>query len=79
MFRSSQSTHRESASPPTTTAFLKAPVCRKCEAVTVANRNPEQAAVRSNATALVAPTALAMAGASPKRSSGVLCAQTGRE
>ena len=42
-----------------TKAFLAAPVCKNCPAVTVAKRKPEHAAVRSIAKAFLAPTALA--------------------
>mmetsp|Transcript_21129 Transcript_21129/g.42299 ORF Transcript_21129/g.42299 Transcript_21129/m.42299 type:complete len:307 (+) Transcript_21129:543-1463(+) len=71
-FRSSQSTHRDRASLPTTTAVLTPPLCRNCPAVTVAKRNPLHAAVRSKATQfVVAPIAAATLVASPKRSSGL--------
>mmetsp|Transcript_7033 Transcript_7033/g.16372 ORF Transcript_7033/g.16372 Transcript_7033/m.16372 type:complete len:301 (+) Transcript_7033:668-1570(+) len=76
--RSDQSTHRESASAPITIAFLYPPPLRYCPAVTVANRKPEHAAVRSNATASLAPIMLATYGASPNMSSGELVATTTR-
>jgi hypothetical protein len=48
-------------------------------AVTIPNKNPEHAAVKSNATVLVVhPTAEAMEGASPNKSSGEEVAQMTR-
>ena len=70
MLRSVQSTQRESASAPMTIAVLYAPLCRNCDAVLIPNKKPEHAAVRSKATAFVAPTLRATNAASPKRSSG---------
>mmetsp|Transcript_63878 Transcript_63878/g.181419 ORF Transcript_63878/g.181419 Transcript_63878/m.181419 type:complete len:263 (-) Transcript_63878:232-1020(-) len=70
VLRSSQSTHLESASAPTTRTRRHMPVCRNCEAVTIPNMKPEHAAVRSKATALQAPILAATVVASPKRSSG---------
>mmetsp|Transcript_8822 Transcript_8822/g.12541 ORF Transcript_8822/g.12541 Transcript_8822/m.12541 type:complete len:220 (+) Transcript_8822:721-1380(+) len=69
--RSSQSIHRLNASAPTTIAFLYPfPLLLKnCPAVTLPNKKPEHAAVRSKATALVQSNAAAMDVASPKRSS----------
>ena len=55
-----------------------APVRRYWDAVTSANRKPLQAAVRSNATALLAPRAAWTRGAEPKRSSGVEVASSTR-
>mmetsp|Transcript_86977 Transcript_86977/g.186333 ORF Transcript_86977/g.186333 Transcript_86977/m.186333 type:complete len:231 (+) Transcript_86977:473-1165(+) len=68
--QSPQSTHLESASAPMTRARWYVPLCRNCEAVTRPKRNPAQAAVRSNATAFLAPILAATPQASPKRSSG---------
>jgi hypothetical protein len=54
-FLSSQSTHLVSASCPTTSAFFADPpgsARRNCPAVTIPKRNPEHAAVRSNAAHL---------------------------
>mmetsp|Transcript_680 Transcript_680/g.1898 ORF Transcript_680/g.1898 Transcript_680/m.1898 type:complete len:207 (+) Transcript_680:877-1497(+) len=76
VFRSSQSTQRDSASAPMTRTFLYAPVCTNWDAVTTANRKPEHAAVRSNPTAFVAPIPEATIAASPKRSSGEDVAST---
>mmetsp|Transcript_47629 Transcript_47629/g.113396 ORF Transcript_47629/g.113396 Transcript_47629/m.113396 type:complete len:225 (+) Transcript_47629:576-1250(+) len=75
VFLSVQSTHLESASQPTTSAFLCPPALRNCEAVMVAKRKPEHAAVRSNANALLHPSAEAIEGASPNMSSGEDVAQ----
>eukprot|EP00966_Prymnesium_polylepis_P204123 4728275-Prymnesium_polylepis.1 len=71
VLRSSQSTQRERPSAPSTIAVLYAPLCRNCDAVFTPKRKPEHAAVRSNATAFVAPISRATYGASPKRSSGL--------
>mmetsp|Transcript_31915 Transcript_31915/g.46965 ORF Transcript_31915/g.46965 Transcript_31915/m.46965 type:complete len:270 (+) Transcript_31915:674-1483(+) len=70
LLRSSQSIHRLKASAPTTKAFFIVPLSKNCPAVTVENKNPEHAAVKSNATALVAPTDAATDVASPNKSSG---------
>mmetsp|Transcript_112582 Transcript_112582/g.305655 ORF Transcript_112582/g.305655 Transcript_112582/m.305655 type:complete len:338 (+) Transcript_112582:626-1639(+) len=69
--RSSQSRWRERASAPMTTAVFTVPVLIYCAAVTSAKTNPEQAAVRSKATACWQPSSAAVAGAMPNRSSGV--------
>ena len=55
-----------------------APLCRNCEAVLIPKRKPEQAAVRSKATALVAPTSIATFAASPNRSSALEVAKMTR-
>lgn len=55
--RSRQSTNRDSASPPTTSTVRKVPARMYCAAVTSATTKPLQAAVRSNATACLAPMA----------------------
>ena len=75
MFLSSQSTHRERASEPTTRTFLTglADVTgddMKFVAVTSPKRKPEHAAVRSKATALLQPSFADIEVASPKMSSG---------
>mmetsp|Transcript_60393 Transcript_60393/g.95729 ORF Transcript_60393/g.95729 Transcript_60393/m.95729 type:complete len:257 (-) Transcript_60393:97-867(-) len=69
--RSDQSTQRERPSAPITRTFLKAPERTYWAAVTKAKTKPEQAAVRSKATAFVAPIMEATCGPVPKRSSGV--------
>mmetsp|Transcript_91209 Transcript_91209/g.162440 ORF Transcript_91209/g.162440 Transcript_91209/m.162440 type:complete len:223 (+) Transcript_91209:388-1056(+) len=69
--RSDQSTQRARQSAPMTTADLTAPERTYCEAVINANTKPEQAAVRSKATAFDAPSSAATWGAVPKMSSGV--------
>mmetsp|Transcript_18855 Transcript_18855/g.55749 ORF Transcript_18855/g.55749 Transcript_18855/m.55749 type:complete len:317 (+) Transcript_18855:366-1316(+) len=76
VLRSLQSTQRERASAPMTSAVLYAPVCRNCDAVVTPKRKPEHAAVRSKATAPVAPTSRATCAASPNRSSGLEVAST---
>lgn len=52
-----QSTSRLIASAPTTSTFFAMPVRMYCAAVTSASTKPLQAAVRSNATAFLAPIA----------------------
>mmetsp|Transcript_19283 Transcript_19283/g.30173 ORF Transcript_19283/g.30173 Transcript_19283/m.30173 type:complete len:241 (-) Transcript_19283:287-1009(-) len=78
--RSSQSTHLVNASAPNTKAFCDAPFVRNCDAVTTPNKNPEHAAVKSNATHFPGsiPIAEAMDGASPNKSSGEEVAQMTR-
>merc|ERR1719163_1002157 len=71
VFRSPQSTHRDMASAPTTRAASYVPVSRNWDAVTNANKNPEHAAVMSNATAFLQPHWSATFAASPNKSSGV--------
>mmetsp|Transcript_55224 Transcript_55224/g.103528 ORF Transcript_55224/g.103528 Transcript_55224/m.103528 type:complete len:300 (+) Transcript_55224:383-1282(+) len=71
VFRSDQSTQRDRQSAPTTTAFLYTPARTYCAAVVRAKTKPEQAAVRSNATALSAPIIVATCGPVPNKSSGV--------
>jgi hypothetical protein len=61
--------HREALLAPR--LCLYAPLCRNCEAVFIPKRKPEHAAVRSKATALVAPTSRATCAASPNRSSAL--------
>mmetsp|Transcript_11139 Transcript_11139/g.29632 ORF Transcript_11139/g.29632 Transcript_11139/m.29632 type:complete len:389 (-) Transcript_11139:32-1198(-) len=73
---SAQSTHLERASAPITTAVDTVPPRKYCAAVMRAKTNPEQAAVRSNATALSAPNPAATEVALPKRSSGVEVAKS---
>jgi hypothetical protein len=84
-FRSSQSTHRVNASAPITNAFCRRFVFfvvvvvvdpllfKNWPAVTMPNRNPEHAAVKSKATHFLEshPIACAMYGASPNMSSGL--------
>mmetsp|Transcript_67637 Transcript_67637/g.140195 ORF Transcript_67637/g.140195 Transcript_67637/m.140195 type:complete len:343 (-) Transcript_67637:3-1031(-) len=71
VFRSDQSTQRDKQSAPITTADLKEPERTYCAAVVNAKTKPEQAAVKSKATALSAPSMDATWGPVPKRSSGV--------
>mmetsp|Transcript_14089 Transcript_14089/g.29775 ORF Transcript_14089/g.29775 Transcript_14089/m.29775 type:complete len:220 (-) Transcript_14089:605-1264(-) len=76
--RSSQSTTRERASAPITSAFFSfvLGLLRYMPAVTVPKRNPLQAAVRSKAMVCVEqPILAAMAVASPNMSSGLDVAQ----
>mmetsp|Transcript_30184 Transcript_30184/g.63082 ORF Transcript_30184/g.63082 Transcript_30184/m.63082 type:complete len:238 (+) Transcript_30184:701-1414(+) len=77
-FLSSQSTHRVRASAPTTKAFWlpELGAAKNFPAVTVANRKPLQAAVKSKATvSVVQPSSEATEGASPNMSSGEDVAQ----
>ncbi len=55
LHRSRQSVNLDNASPPMIRMFLKVPVLMYCVPVTSARTNPLQAAVRSNAAALLAP------------------------
>mmetsp|Transcript_14887 Transcript_14887/g.41137 ORF Transcript_14887/g.41137 Transcript_14887/m.41137 type:complete len:246 (-) Transcript_14887:159-896(-) len=77
-FRSSQSTHLVSASAPRTKAFLLCDpgAARNLDAVTVANKKPLQAAVKSKAiVSMLQPNSAATEGASPNMSSGEEVAQ----
>ena len=71
VLRSSQSTQRLSWSAPITRARFMAPLPKYWLAVIRANRKPLQAAVRSKATARLAPKAPCTRGAVPNKSSGL--------